>query len=246
MISLHSDQHITVSWVWITFEFVFAFENHITVDLCLFCFIHHPTTLIILFDHSVFAHFWSINTTNLKTNILMLEPSREYFPLCIVWSPIPCLTWLIPVVGHLGIVTSEGTVNDFAGPYFIHKSKSRTAFGPIAKYYRINPTSDIRVTKDDQGQTKQVEKWDESIECSSQVYEGMVHMLLWNNCHSHVAMVLNKLNFRGLTHWNTFFLICFMCLFSRYVSWKRMFLTWIPFLCLAGIIVFLSFIVRVK
>jgi len=178
-------------------------------------------------------------------NRSMLEPSRDYFPLCIVWTPIPCLTWLIPVVGHLGIVTSEGIVNDFAGPYFIHKSKSRTAFGNITKYYKINPNSDIRVDKNEEN-GKQIEKWDEAVDCSSQTYEGMVHMLLWNNCHSHVAMALNKLHFRGMSHWNTFFLICFMCLFSRYVSWKRLFFTWAPFLCLVGIIVFISFIVRVN
>lgn len=47
-------------------------------------------------------------------------PSRDFFPRCIVWSPIPVLTFLLPFVGHLGIVTSEGEINDFAGPYYIN------------------------------------------------------------------------------------------------------------------------------
>jgi len=178
-----------------------------------------------------------------NTTVNMFEPSRDNFPLCIVWSPIPCLTWLIPIVGHLGVVTSDGIVNDFAGPYFIHKHKTRTAFGPIAKYYKIDPTHDIRVDKNE-GHNEQIEKWDESIECSSLAYEGMVHMLLWNNCHSHVGMALNKLHFRGVTHWNTLFLICFMCLFSRYVSWRRMFFTWLPFLIMVSIILLISLLVH--
>lgn len=47
-------------------------------------------------------------------------PERDYFPRCIVWSPIPVLTYLLPCVGHLGIVTTEGEIQDFAGSYYIN------------------------------------------------------------------------------------------------------------------------------
>ena len=30
------------------------------------------------------------------------------YPYCIVWCPIPCLTWLFPFIGHMGICMSSG------------------------------------------------------------------------------------------------------------------------------------------
>ena len=35
--------------------------------------------------------------------LLLLCYTTDFFPLCIVWSPIPCLSWLMPVIGHLGM-----------------------------------------------------------------------------------------------------------------------------------------------
>lgn len=45
------------------------------------------------------------------------------FSMCIVWSPIPFLTWLVPFIGHVGIGTTAGEINDFAGSYYIHVCK---------------------------------------------------------------------------------------------------------------------------
>lgn len=48
-----------------------------------------------------------------KTQKLQLPPvdaKKNRFPFCIVWSPIPVLTWLLPFIGHLGIATSDGYV----------------------------------------------------------------------------------------------------------------------------------------
>ena len=58
-------------------------------------------------------------------------PKRDSFPMSIVWSVIPGLTWLLPPVGHMGVCASDGTVYDFAGPYYIHANKKQTAFGPV-------------------------------------------------------------------------------------------------------------------
>lgn len=49
-----------------------------------------------------------------------LNSHTDKYPMCIVWSPIPFLTWILPFVGHLGITTSDGEINDFAASYFIH------------------------------------------------------------------------------------------------------------------------------
>ena len=49
-----------------------------------------------------------------------VQPEKDHFPLCIVWMPLPVLTWLIPFIGHVGIATSGGTIHDFVGSHYIN------------------------------------------------------------------------------------------------------------------------------
>ena len=67
----------------------------------------------------------------------VIEFERDRFPFCIVWTPIPLLTWLFPVVGHMGIATSSGIIRDFAGPY--HVSEDQMSFGRPTKYWKLDP-----------------------------------------------------------------------------------------------------------
>jgi hypothetical protein len=39
-----------------------------------------------------------------------VEPEKNRFPLCLVWSPLPVITWFLPFIGHLGIANSNGFV----------------------------------------------------------------------------------------------------------------------------------------
>ena len=32
------------------------------------------------------------------------------FPHCIVWTPIPLISWLVPLVGHMGVCSSRGLI----------------------------------------------------------------------------------------------------------------------------------------
>uniref|UniRef100_A0A3P9D6L1 Transmembrane protein 222 n=1 Tax=Maylandia zebra TaxID=106582 RepID=A0A3P9D6L1_9CICH len=48
-----------------------------------------------------------------------INPEASRYPYCIVWTPIPVLSWLFPFIGHMGICTSTGVIRDFAGPYFV-------------------------------------------------------------------------------------------------------------------------------
>ncbi len=47
---------------------------------------------------------------------------RVRYPHCIVWTPIPLLTWLFPFIGHMGIARTDGVIRDFAGPYYVSVS----------------------------------------------------------------------------------------------------------------------------
>lgn len=44
-----------------------------------------------------------------------LDYDLHRYPFCLVWTPIPMITWLLPFVGHMGIATSQGLIRDFAG-----------------------------------------------------------------------------------------------------------------------------------
>lgn len=50
-------------------------------------------------------------------NYTPLDHDLHRYPFCLVWTPIPLLTWIFPFIGHLGIATSQGVIRDFAGEY---------------------------------------------------------------------------------------------------------------------------------
>ena len=62
----------------------------------------------------------------------------QRYPYCIVWSPLGCLTWLFPFIGHTGICDSEGVIYDFGGPYYI--AVDHMTFGSPTKYIQLDPS----------------------------------------------------------------------------------------------------------
>jgi len=168
------------------------------------------------------------------------KPSKDHFPLCIVWCPIPGLTWLIPPIGHLGIVTSDGIIHDFAGPYFVNRDAHNMGFGSVTKYLPV----DLKTLKAQNGNS--IKAWDEAIESSSEDYDKMMHNLFCNNCHSHVSQVLNELEFQGFKHWNTLFLILYLMMHARFVSFLRFVKTYAGFVVLLGLFLMLYFFLRHK
>jgi Protein of unknown function (DUF778) len=37
-----------------------------------------------------------------------IDPARQRYPYCIVWSPLPVITWFFPFIGHTGVADSAG------------------------------------------------------------------------------------------------------------------------------------------
>ena len=48
------------------------------------------------------------------------------FPFCLVFTPIPPVTWLLPFIGHVGVCTSRGLIYDFAGAHLASAVHVRT------------------------------------------------------------------------------------------------------------------------
>eukprot|EP00727_Mastigamoeba_balamuthi_P012786 m51a1_g813 hypothetical protein (177) ;mRNA; f:685027-685770 len=161
-----------------------------------------------------------------------VDPRREHFPMCVVWSPIPLLTWLIPFVGHTGVVTNEGVIHDFAGPFYINRSRDRTGFGRVTKYWMLDP---MAVRSRGAARTE-LEAWDTAVVQSSEAFEKTIHNLVCNNCHHHASDVLNRVEYDGRSNWGCVTLVLALALHSHYVSWGRLAQTWLPFLFIVAIV----------
>ena len=71
-----------------------------------------------------------------EKSTLQIDPRRARFPYCVVWTPLPVISWLIPFIGHIGICREDGVILDFAGPNFV--CVDNFAFGAVARYIQIN------------------------------------------------------------------------------------------------------------
>ena len=47
-------------------------------------------------------------TKNNEENInLKIDIKNQKFPYCIVWTPLPLMSWFIPLIGHTGICSYD-------------------------------------------------------------------------------------------------------------------------------------------
>ncbi|KAF6034367.1 TMEM222 [Bugula neritina] len=126
------------------------------------------------------------------------------FPYCIVWTPLPLITWILPFIGHMGIGTTQGIIRDFAGPYYV--SEDDMAFGKPTKYWQLDVDS------------VGYDVWDRAVYEASEIYKGRMHNLCCDNCHSHVAMALNNMRYKGSQSWNMVKLCFLMLWHGKYVN----------------------------
>lgn len=164
-----------------------------------------------------------------------MDVERSRFPYCVVWTPIPVLTWFFPIIGHMGICTSTGVIRDFAGPYFV--SEDNMAFGKPAKYWKLDPA---------QVYASGPNAWDTAVHDASEEYKHRMHSLCCDNCHSHVALALNLMRYNNSTNWNMVTLCFFCLLYGKYVSIGAFVKTWLPFVLLLGIILTVSLVFNLR
>ncbi len=151
-----------------------------------------------------------------------IDPSKDRFPYCIVWSPLAPITWFLPFIGHTGICNSEGVIFDFAGPYTI--GVGRMAFGSPTRYIRLDP-----------GKCREM-GWDQAIEEGCEVYSKRMHNICWDNCHNHVGkclelMAYNNRRYFGMGHIGVWFAFC-----GSFTSVGAFIKTYLPFTIIALII----------
>ncbi|RNA30262.1 transmembrane protein -like [Brachionus plicatilis] len=160
---------------------------------------------------------------NSKEN--QIDAVNNRFPGCIVWTPLPLISWFLPFIGHMGICYTNGVIRDFAGPYFV--SEDHMGFGRPTRYWRLS-TDKIPFVQNKK------ETWDRAVQEASDEYKKRMHNLICDNCHSHVAYALNLMNYDNSSSWNMVKL-CFMMLFKgSFVNFGGFVKTWMPFLAIVA------------
>uniref|UniRef100_A0A8C4T813 Transmembrane protein 222b n=2 Tax=Erpetoichthys calabaricus TaxID=27687 RepID=A0A8C4T813_ERPCA len=175
------------------------------------------------------------NMKQFNSGFERMDVERSRFPYCIVWTPIPVLSWLFPFIGHMGICTSTGVIQDFAGPYFV--SEDNMAFGKPTKYWKLDV---------DKVYASGPNAWDTAVHEASEEYKHRMHNLCCDNCHSHVAMALNLMRYDNSSSWNMVKLCFLSLLYSKYVSFGGFLKTWLPFILLLGIILTVSLTLNLR
>ena len=157
--------------------------------------------------------------------------SRHRYPHCIVWTPLPIITWIFPFIGHMGICTSAGVIRDFAGPYFV--SEDNMGFGNPTRYWQLSPSQ------------AEASSWDSAVRQASDEYSQRMHNLFCDNCHSHVACALNLMRYSGSTSWNMFKLTFYMFFKGKFVGKGGFLKTWLPFIVFVSIIIVIVIVTSV-
>lgn len=65
-----------------------------------------------------------------------IDPKKAKFPCCLVWTPLPVVSWLAPFIGHVGICLEDGVILDFSGSNLVNVDDF--AFGSVARYLQLD------------------------------------------------------------------------------------------------------------
>eukprot|EP00796_Vickermania_ingenoplastis_P008718 gene8718-6127_t len=127
--------------------------------------------------------------------VIDLSGSHEHYPFCLVWSPLPGITSVLPFIGHVGIADSKGKLYDFQGDFKI--GKDRMLFGKIVKYIDLSreyvPSAYANPPASPEVIQAEVEAYDKALMDMVSHYKQTQHYdFVRNNCHNFAADVLNS------------------------------------------------------
>ncbi|KAK7201766.1 hypothetical protein NESM_000242600 [Novymonas esmeraldas] len=172
----------------------------------------------------------------------VIDPVREHYPFCIVWCPIPILSWVLPVVGHIAVCDSQGRIFDFQGSYRI--GKDRMLFGNPVKYWDVSRDyvpSFYSAELDDPAEReeavrREVAAYDAAVAATiTHFRQNELYNFFTNNCHAFVAASMNGQQLKT-QHMGTVRVALGMALHGRYVSVGRFATAHLPFLLLVAVI----------
>lgn len=156
----------------------------------------------------------------------VINHEKQIYPYCIVWTPLPIITWFLPFIGHTGIGDSNGVLYDFAGPYTIGVGK--LTFGAPTRYVQLDPSKCY------------FKEWNYGVEQGCELYSQRMHNICCDNCHSHVAQCLNTMGYEKMSSYEMIRIGVWVFFYGRFVSMQAFIQTYLPSAILILIILFTS------
>ncbi|CAN6327454.1 unnamed protein product [Urochloa humidicola] len=165
-----------------------------------------------------------------------VDPKKARFPCCIVWTPLPVVSWLAPYIGHVGIAREDGTVLDFAGSNLV--SVDDLAYGSAARYLQLdrkkccfpaNLASHVCVRPHEHSEAGTAISWDDALRSGARRFEHKCYNLFTCNSHSFVADCLNHLAYGGSVGWNVLNVAALIWLRGRWLDRTAAARSFLPF-----------------
>ncbi|KAL5728801.1 Protein REVERSION-TO-ETHYLENE SENSITIVITY1 [Ranunculus cassubicifolius] len=138
-----------------------------------------------------------------------VDPKNAKFPCCVVWTPLPVVSWLAPFIGHVGICREDGTILDFAGSNFVNINDF--SYGAVARYLQLDreqccfpPNLSAHTCKQAYRHMENgvAMTWDDALNSRAHHFAHKSYNLFTCNCHSYVADCMNRLCYGGELKWN--------------------------------------------
>ncbi|KAL5559265.1 hypothetical protein UlMin_035476 [Ulmus minor] len=175
-----------------------------------------------------------------------IDSKKAKFPCCLVWTPLPVVSWLAPFIGHVGICREDGAILDFSGSNFINVDNF--AFGAVARYLQLDREQccfppnlaghtcnhGYRHTEFGASMT-----WDDALGSSIRHFEHKSYNLFTCNSHSFVANCLNRLCYDGSMSWNMVSVAVLVLFKGQWVDGFSILKSFLPFVMVVSFGIFM-------
>ncbi|MBA0612139.1 hypothetical protein Godav_012781 [Gossypium davidsonii] len=154
-----------------------------------------------------------------------IDSKNSKFPCCLVWTPLPVVSWLAPFIGHVGICREDGAVLDFSVSNFVNVDGF--AFGAAARYVQLDrekccfpPNMSGHTCKRGYQHSEYgtAITWDDALRSSARNFEHKSYNLFTCNSHSFVANCLNRLCYDGSMDWNMITVVALVIIKGHWVN----------------------------
>lgn len=165
-----------------------------------------------------------------------IDPKKAKFPCCLVWIPLPVVSWLAPFIGHVGICREDGAILDFSGSNFVNLDQF--AFGAPARYLQLDREKCCFPSNPGAHSCKNIYRhadfgtafsWDDAMLTSMRHFEVKTYNLFTCNSYSFVANCLNRLCYDGSTDWNMVNVATLLLLKSHWINVMSVIRAFLPF-----------------
>ncbi|XP_059313634.1 protein REVERSION-TO-ETHYLENE SENSITIVITY1-like [Lycium ferocissimum] len=180
----------------------------------------------------------ALQRNNVSRPLDEIDPKTEKFPCCLVWAPLPVVSWLAPFVGHVAICREDGAIVEFSRASMIHVGS--LIYGDAARYYQLARQQYCFPRTTLAGHTcnqhhKHAEfgpgvSWDDAVQLSTRNFEYRNFNLFTCNGLSFFAHCLNRLSYKWSLNWNMVNVGILILFKGQWVNGSAILRSFVPFI----------------